>query len=156
MTEKVFTIEKIREILPHRYPFLLVDRVVHVQKGHNPSNREGQVLKAIKNVTINEEFFNGHFPNMPIMPGVLILEAMAQVGALANYSEGDKEHEFRIASINNAKFRAPVVPGDQLLIIAKIEKDKGKMKKIKCSAEVEGQVVAEAEVLALAQEIKQS
>lgn len=150
-SEQVISIEKIKKILPHRYPFLLVDRVVSVEQGPKSGSKEGRVLKAIKNVSVNEEFFNGHFPERPIMPGVLILEAMAQVGALANHEPTDPDMEFMIASVDGAKFRRPVVPGDQLMITAKIEKEKGRMKKIHCFAEVEGKVVAEADVLAVAQ-----
>jgi len=149
--EQGYTIADIKKILPHRYPFLLVDRILSIKEGDNPANREGRILTAIKNVTVNEEFFNGHFPHAPIMPGVLILEAMAQAGALANHSDENPDMEFMIASVANAKFRKPVVPGDQLVLIAHIEKDKGKMKKINCKAEVDGQVVAEAQVLAVAQ-----
>lgn len=148
---ETLSIEKIRQILPHRYPFLLVDRVISMKSGNKPGSQEGRVVEAIKNVTINEEFFNGHFPEKPIMPGVLILEAMAQVGALANHSPDDPEMEFMIASVNYAKFRRPVVPGDQLILRGEIVKDKGKMKRIHCTAKVDGQLAAEAEVLAVAQ-----
>lgn len=149
--EQGYSIADIKKILPHRYPFLLVDRIISIKEGDNPANREGRILTAIKNVTANEEFFNGHFPHSPIMPGVLILEAMAQAGALANHSDKNPDMEFMIASVANAKFRKPVIPGDQLVLVAHIEKDKGKMKKINCKAEVDGQVVAEAQVLAVAQ-----
>jgi len=148
---ETLTIEQIRKILPHRYPFLLVDRVLSMKSGNKPGSQEGRVVEALKNVTINEEFFNGHFPEKPIMPGVLILEAMAQVGALANHSPDDPEMEFMIASISNAKFRKPVVPGDQLLLRGEILKDKGKMKRIHCTVTVDGLLAAEAEVLAVAQ-----
>ncbi len=146
-----FTLEEIKKILPHRYPFLLVDRVISINHGPNADSCEGRTLKALKNVTVNEEFFNGHFPHKPIMPGVLILEAMAQAGALANHISTDPDMEFMIASISDAKFRKPVIPGDQLILCAHIEKVKGKIKVIKCSAEVEGKTVAEASVMAVAQ-----
>ncbi len=149
--ETSFTLEEIKNILPHRYPFLLVDRVISIKSGPSPDSCEGRTLKALKNVTVNEEFFNGHFPHRPIMPGVLILEAMAQAGALANHSSSDPDMEFMIASITDAKFRKPVVPGDQLILHAHIEKVKGKIKKIACKAEVDGKVVAEAQVMAVAQ-----
>lgn len=152
LEKAVYTFEEIQKILPHRYPFLLVDRVLSVTGGSEASgNREGRVLTAIKNVTGNEDFFNGHFPQKPIMPGVLILEAMAQTGALANHLSDDPEMEFMIASVSDAKFRKPVVPGDQLVLTAHIVKDKGKMKKINCKAEVDGQIVAQAQVMAVAQ-----
>lgn len=146
-----FSIEQIKKVLPHRYPFLLVDRVISVTPAKSSKSKEGQVVEAIKNVTVNEEFFNGHFPERPIMPGVLILEAMAQVGALANHSPDDPELEFMIASVSHAKFRKSVVPGDQLLLRGEILKDRGKIKCIQCSAKVDGEIVAEAEVLAVAQ-----
>lgn len=149
--EQGYSLEEIKKILPHRYPFLLVDRILSIEAGHSSENREGRILKALKNVTINEDFFNGHFPHNPIMPGVLIVEAMAQAGALANHSDKNPNMDFMIASVSNAKFRRPVVPGDQLVLIAHIEKDKGKMKKINCTAEVDGQIVAEAQILAVAQ-----
>lgn len=149
--EQGYSLEEIKKILPHRYPFLLVDRILAIEEGNSSSNREGRILTALKNVTVNEDFFNGHFPHNPIMPGVLILEAMAQAGALANHSYENPDMDFMIASVSNAKFRQPVVPGDQLILTAEIIKDKGKMKKINCKAEVGGQIVAEAQVLAVAQ-----
>lgn len=149
--EQGYSLADIKKILPHRYPFLLVDRILSIKEGGNPKNKEGRILTAIKNVTVNEEFFNGHFPHHPIMPGVLILEAMAQAGALANHSEDNPDMDFMIASVSDAKFRKPVIPGDQLVLIAHIQKDKGKMKKIHCRAEVDNQIVAEAQVLAVAQ-----
>ena len=151
MEAEGFTLEEIKNILPHRYPFLLVDRVISITDGPDANSCQGRTLKAIKNVTVNEEFFNGHFPHKPIMPGVLILEAMAQAGALANHSTNDPDLDFMIAGISDAKFRKPVIPGDQLILCAHIEKVKGKIKKIKCSAEVDGKVVAEANVMAVAQ-----
>ncbi len=146
-----FDLGKIKEILPHRYPFLLIDKVLEVHSAISKVNSEGATVKALKNVTVNEEFFNGHFPERPIMPGVLILEAMAQAGALASFKTEDPPMEFMIASVSNAKFRKPVVPGDQLVLTAKVERDKGKMRRIICRAEVDDQLVASAEVLAVAQ-----
>ena len=110
-----WSIDKVREILPHRYPFLLIDRVVSVTDGQKKDSRVGRKLKAIKCVTVNEEYFNGHFPKKPIMPGVLQIEAMAQAGGLACYlSEKDKNFELLIAGIQKAKFRRQVIPGDVL------------------------------------------
>ncbi len=149
--DKTFTLEEIKSILPHRYPFLLVDRVISIKEGPKPGSTEGCVLRAIKNVTVNEEFFNGHFPHKPIMPGVLILEAMAQAGALANHNSSEPDMEFLIASITDAKFRKPVTPGDQLVLTAHVVKVKGKIKKIDCKAEVDNELVAEAQVMAVAQ-----
>lgn len=148
---KAFTLEEIKNILPHRYPFLLVDRVLSIEPGPKAGSTEGSILKALKNVTVNEEFFNGHFPHKPIMPGVLILEAMAQAGALANHKSSEPDMEFLIASITDAKFRKPVTPGDQLVLTAHVVKVKGKIKRIHCTAEVDDEVVAEAKVMAVAQ-----
>lgn len=148
---ETFSLKIIKEILPHRYPFLLIDKVIEVKQGENPKNNEGNTVTAVKNVTVNEEFFNGHFPERPIMPGVLIIEAMAQAGAIADYRPDGPLKNFMIASIEDAKFRRPVVPGDQLVITAHIIKDRGRMKKIECKSHVDGDLVAEAVVLAVAE-----
>lgn len=131
-------IKQIMEIIPHRYPFLLIDKIVEIE--------EGKKIVAIKNVTINEQFFNGHFPVEPVMPGVLIIEAMAQAGACAILSLD--EYKGKIAyfgAINNAKFRDKVVPGDTL----KLEVELVKLKKVagigKGIAYVGDKKVAEAE-----------
>ncbi len=149
-TECLYDIKQISKILPHRYPFLLIDRVLRIEPADKPDSRVGAKAIAIKNVTINEPFFNGHFPENPIMPGVLLVEAMGQAGALACVSEEDFEKEFSvmIAKINNARFRRPVVPGDQVLIESKIVKDRGKMFVVTCTASVDGKVVADTELLA--------
>ena len=136
---KVLDINMIQRILPHRYPFLLVDRIVEVA--------EKRVV-GIKNVTINEPFFQGHFPGHPIMPGVLILEAMAQVGGVAALTA--KENIGKLAyflSINNAKFRKPVVPGDILRIEVDLLKAKMGIRQTRAVAKVDGNVVAEAEMM---------
>jgi 3-hydroxyacyl-[acyl-carrier-protein] dehydratase len=139
-------IAQIQNILPHRYPFLLVDRVIECVPN--------QKLTAIKNVTINEPFFNGHFPGMPVMPGVLILEALAQASALLAYQslEGsDKDKQNKVAllmAVDNAKFRKPVVPGDRLVLEVELLKHKGPIWKQKGTALVDGNRVAEAEFLA--------
>lgn len=146
--ETVLTSEEIRKILPHRYPFLLVDRLIAFQEGPNPDSRFGRKATGIKNVTINEQFFAGHFPHRAIMPGVLIIEAMAQTGALACFRKTDPGMDVAIASIKDAKFRKPVVPGDTLLMTAEIKKDRGQMILLQCEAFVENQKVAEAEILA--------
>lgn len=143
-----FDILKIRELLPHRYPFLLIDRVLELEMLEG-SSRVGQKATALKNVTVNEPFFNGHFPDRPIMPGVLIVEAMAQAGGIACY----KPHpaipkSLIIASVNNAKFRRPVVPGDQLILRGEIIKEKKNMVFLNCQAHVGETLVAECEILA--------
>lgn len=131
-------IKEIMDIIPHRYPFLLIDKIIEIEKGKK--------ITAIKNVTINEPFFQGHFPIEPVMPGVLIIEAMAQAGACAILSM--EEYKGKIAyfgAINNAKFRDKVVPGDTL----KLEVELVKLKKVagigKGIAFVENKKVAEAE-----------
>lgn len=141
-------VRDIMKVMPHRYPFLLVDRVVGVQEGPDRSSRNGRKITALKNVTLNEPFFPGHFPDMPIMPGVLQIEAMAQAACLAYMRPGDPAADFFIASINDAKFRRPVVPGDQLILHAEILKDRGSMLQVKTECRVDGQIASEALILA--------
>ncbi|NDV20195.1 3-hydroxyacyl-ACP dehydratase FabZ [Pseudodesulfovibrio sp. JC047] len=138
--ECVLDIRRILEMLPHRYPFLLVDRVLELEPGIR--------LKAIKNVTMNEEFFQGHFPNMPVMPGVLQLEALAQAGGLLvmnslNEPLGDKV--FLFTGLNKVKFRRPVVPGDQLELNVSYERHKLNIWKMRGVAKVDGQVTCQGE-----------
>jgi 3-hydroxyacyl-[acyl-carrier-protein] dehydratase len=133
---------KIMEILPHRYPFLLVDRILEI-------DIENMKIKALKNVTINEPFFIGHFPGNPVMPGVLIIEAMAQVGAyLMLKKAGIEDGIVLFASIEEAKFRKPVVPGDQIIFEVEGINIKKSMGKIKAIAKVNDQVVCEAILMA--------
>jgi len=137
-------VTRIQDILPHRYPFLLVDRVVSVEAG--------ATIHAYKNVTVNEEFFNGHFPGRPVMPGVLICEAMAQAGALLAYetskfSADDKA--IYLMGIDGARFRQPVVPGDRLDLEVELLRFKGAVFKQKAQATVDGKRVAECELLAM-------
>jgi beta-hydroxyacyl-ACP dehydratase FabZ len=146
--ETVFTCQEILNILPHRFPFLLVDKVISWTPGPEEKNRAGQKIVAIKNVTFNEPFFPGHFPGLPVMPGVLQIEAMAQAACLAYYRRGDPEMDFFIASADNAKFRKPVVPGDVLELHAEILRDRGSMLTIRTEAKVNGSVVSEADILA--------
>ena len=136
----ILDIQAIREILPHRYPMLLVDCIVEL---------EPERIVGIKNVTINEPFFNGHFPEFPVMPGVLIVEAMAQVaGVLVLKEMADRKNRLvLLASIEQAKFRKPVLPGDQLRIEMKVGRRKASVAKMHGTATVNGVVVAEAEVL---------
>jgi 3-hydroxyacyl-[acyl-carrier-protein] dehydratase len=135
-------IREIEEILPHRYPFLLVDRVVEVVPG--------QKLIAYKNVTVNEPFFSGHFPGHPVMPGVLIVEALAQASALLACKSGgsSKDKVIYLMAIDNARFRKPVRPGDRLQLEVEIVKRKGNIWKEKGVATVDGARVAEAEFMA--------
>ena len=138
----MISIEGILKHLPHRFPFLLVDRVKELQPGRS--------IVALKNVSINEPFFQGHFPHRKIMPGVLIVEAIAQAGGiLLFHSIPDPEHKFVVLSkIINAKFRRPVVPGDQLMLEAEILKLKSRFCHLKGRATVEGEVAAEGELIA--------
>ncbi|MEQ8168150.1 MAG: 3-hydroxyacyl-ACP dehydratase FabZ [Candidatus Eremiobacterota bacterium] len=133
-------INKIKTILPHRYPFLLVDRVLEVE----PQKR----IVAIKNVSANELFFTGHFPEQPIMPGVLIAEALAQVACIMMYTENDQVSGKipLLMGLNDFKFRKPVVPGDQLVMEVELLKVRRGFGKIKGYAKVEGNIVAEGEI----------
>ena len=130
----------IKNLLPHRYPFLLVDRVIEFE----PQKR----LVAIKNVTTNEDFFNGHFPQRPVMPGVLIIESMAQASGLAMLTE--RQHQGKIpyfTGIDEARFRRPVVPGDQLRIEVDVLKIRGNVGVVRTRALVDGELAAEAKLM---------
>jgi 3-hydroxyacyl-[acyl-carrier-protein] dehydratase len=133
-------IQAIRDILPHRYPMLLVDAILELEE---------ERIVGIKNVSVNEPFFVGHFPDFPVMPGVLIVEAMAQVaGVLVLKSIPDRKNKLvLLASINEAKFRRPVLPGHQLRIEMKVTKRKASIAKMHGQATVDGLVVAEAELM---------
>jgi len=139
---------RILEILPHRYPFLLVDKVISLEYSTDPKNRTGSKIVAQKNVTMNEPFFQGHFPGLPVMPGVLQIEAMAQAACLAFARPGEPKMVYFIASITEAKFRRIVVPGDVLHLHAEITKDRGSILIVKTEAKVDGQTVSEAELMA--------
>jgi beta-hydroxyacyl-ACP dehydratase FabZ len=147
MAEPVYDIRKIMSLLPHRYPFVLIDKVIEITDPGKP-NRVGKIAVGIKNVTYNENFFPGHFPENPIMPGVLQLEAMAQLAALSFYRADDSPMEFMIASVSNARFRRPVIPGDVLKITSEIMAVKGPMIKVAVKCEVDGELVTEAEMMA--------
>ena len=135
------------ELLPHRYPFLLVDRVTNVEPGAS--------LSAIKNVTVNEPFFQGHFPGQPIMPGVLILEAMAQATGLLAFSgmvDAHKSSLYMLVGIDKARFRGQVVPGDQLQLEISLKRTMRGIGMFDCQALVDGKVVAEAEMMCSSQD----
>ena len=138
-----YAIQKIMAYLPHRYPFLLVDRVLEIAPREH--------IVALKNVTINEPFFQGHFPGNPIMPGVLIVEALAQAGGILAYESLPPERrgqEVYFMGFNNVKFRKPVVPGDQLIFRVNFLRQRGNAFKMAGRAEVAETLVAEAECLA--------
>lgn len=136
----ILDVNDIRRILPHRYPFLLVDRIVEL---------EPERIVGIKNVTANEPFFTGHFPDFPVMPGVLIVEAMAQAaGVLVLRSIPDRDEKLVfLVSVDAARFRKPVVPGDTLRLEMTVIKRKGSVAKMAGRATVDGLLVAEAEVM---------
>jgi beta-hydroxyacyl-ACP dehydratase FabZ len=140
-------IQEIFDILPHRYPFLLVDRILEIEMGKR--------IVGIKNVTINESFFQGHFPGHPIMPGVLLLEAMAQTGGVLAMRSAEaegmdiKSKVIYFMTIDKVKFRKPVVPGDQVRFELDLMKSRSTIRGFKAQALVDGAVVAEAELMAM-------
>jgi beta-hydroxyacyl-ACP dehydratase FabZ len=138
-----YDIQKIMEYLPHRYPFLLVDRVIELVPGDR--------ITVLKNVTINEPFLSGHFPGRPVMPGVLIIEAMAQAGGLLAIESNPADKRGQLIyfmGMDKVRFRKPVVPGDRLIFEAKILKMRSKVAKMSGTASVDNQIVAEAELMA--------
>jgi len=133
----MYDIQKIMSFLPHRYPFLLVDRILEIDEKH---------AVGIKNVTINEPFFQGHFPNEPVMPGVLVLEAMGQVAAMMMSAKPGSENLITfLTGVEKAQFRKPVKPGDQLVTTAEMVRLRGKMGKVRTIGRIDGAVAAEAE-----------
>ena len=139
----MYGIEDIMKVLPHRYPFLLVDRILEIE--------EKRRIVGLKNVTINEPFFQGHFPGHPIMPGVLIIEAMAQVGGmlLMGSFENPADKVVYFMSLDNVKFRKPVKPGDQIRFELDLTQVRGMVCKMRGVARVDGEVVAEADMAAM-------
>jgi 3-hydroxyacyl-[acyl-carrier-protein] dehydratase len=132
-------INQILKLLPHRYPFLLVDRVLEITPRVS--------ITALKNVTMNEPFFQGHFPDFPVMPGVLIIEALAQTAALLTFSEAKAENAiYYFAGIDGARFKKPVLPGDQLIMTAILEREKAGIYKFQVKATVNDELAAEANI----------
>ncbi|MGY0691260.1 3-hydroxyacyl-ACP dehydratase FabZ [Virgibacillus sp. FSP13] len=132
-------IQQIKEIIPHRYPFLLVDKVTEME--------EGKRVVGVKNVTINEPFFQGHFPDYPVMPGVLIIEALAQVGAITMLNKEENKGKIGfLAGVDKCRFKRQVKPGDQLNLEVEITRLKGPIGKGKGTATVDGEIACEAEI----------
>jgi 3-hydroxyacyl-[acyl-carrier-protein] dehydratase len=139
----MLTIHEIMKLLPHRYPMLLVDRILEIESGKR--------VVGLKNVTANEQFFQGHFPGAPVMPGVLIVEAMAQCAAVLFLSDIPEREEklFLFGGVDKARFRRPVLPGDQLIMEITVLQRRANTVKVKGEAKVDGNLVAEAEMLSV-------
>lgn len=146
------TYHEIKRYLPHRYPFMLVDRIT--------ACRPHEFITGLKNLTINEEFFNGHFPENPIMPGVLMVEAMAQISGILGFISAGKTSDdgylYLFAGVDKVRFKRPVIPGDQLILRAKTLTNKREIYKFACTAHVEDQMVASAEIMIARQLIQTS
>jgi len=144
------TISEIQTYLPHRYPFLLVDRVLEVVPG--------EFVRGYKNVTANEEFFNGHFPGHPVMPGVLIVEAMAQISGVLAFETKNRRptdgYTYYLAGVDGARFKRPVVPGDQLVMESRILADKRGVMKFDCKSFVDGELACTAEIMCMERELR--
>jgi 3-hydroxyacyl-[acyl-carrier-protein] dehydratase len=143
LVQQKYDVREILDLLPHRYPFILVDRILEMTLGER--------IVGLKNVTINEPFFQGHFPTEPIMPGVLILEGMAQVGAILAYLTEREQFKGQLvyfAGLDEVRFRRKVVPGDQLIIKVEVLKRKSKVYKLAAKAYVEDKLAAEALLMA--------
>ena|SRR3990167_3652569 len=139
----VLNINQIKQYLPHRYPFLMVDRVLHIKKNES--------IVAIKNVTVNEPFFNGHFPEQPVMPGVLMIEALAQTAGILIFESADLPKDgsniFLLAGVDNTRFKLMVTPGDQLTLTATVEKARRDIWRFQTKAEVGDQLACSTELL---------
>lgn len=143
MTKTIMDVQEVLKYLPHRFPFLLIDRVIEFNAGES--------LVAIKNVSINEDFFNGHFPGQPVMPGVLMVEALAQAGGVLAYKSTNTTPSdgvlYYLAGVNNARFKRVVTPGDQLQLSVQMKKAKGPIWRIEGQATVEGELACSAELM---------
>lgn len=140
-SSKLLNIHELIKMLPHRYPFLMIDKVLEYTE---------ESLLGVKNVTMNEPCFTGHFPDNPVMPGVLIIESLAQAGAILAYlktKSSPKEHLFFLAAVDNAKFKQMVIPGDQLMLDVQIVGNKGNFWKIHGEAKVDGKLVCSVDIL---------
>ncbi len=137
-------IEDICHLLPQRYPFLMIDRVIHIEAGKS--------LTAVKNVTINEPFFNGHFPEKPVMPGVLMIEALAQTASILSFnllgkSQLEETEIFYLAGVDNVRFKHTVIPGDQLILHIELDRHKGSYWRYKATARVEDKIACTADII---------
>lgn len=152
---------KVMNYLPHRYPFLFVDRILEMTVPHGPDGKPqpvGTKVVGLKNATINENYFTGHFPNMPITPGVIMIETMAQISSftILPYLVTDEDlriksrFDIRLAGVDNTRFRRPFCPGDSLTITVEVVKHRGAIWGFQCKGTVEGQLVVESEILASA------
>lgn len=148
-SSKILTVHEIIKMLPHRYPFLMIDKVLEYTE---------ESLVGVKNVTVNEPCFTGHFPENPVMPGVLITEAIAQAGAILAYlksKSSPRDHLFFLAGVDNAKFKQMVIPGDQLILEVQIVGNKSNFWKIHGEAKVDGKLVCSVDILSAMRKVSQ-